>query len=183
MESGNFWQGTWPLLSLAVPVPCLPQVWRAFQHRSPCVLCQEAQKSPWLSFKSVLLISNWCLLEMPHKARLLKQHRPCCPQHLQHLESFRATQKSCASCMFQLVLKFPLHLSCGHVFGVPHFALVQGTSAPLLGPPVSLKGDPWHEASSQCLDTWIKPPTFAASVDLCSLRCRFQNVVSHLQHC
>lgn len=50
-------------------------------------------------------------------------------------------------------------------------------------PSVSLKVNPWHEADAQCLGTWIKPPTFAVTAGLCSLRGYFKNVASHVQHC
>lgn len=39
-------------------------------------------------------------------------------QTLQHFKSFRATQKSCINCMFQLVLKPQLHLTSRHVLSV-----------------------------------------------------------------
>lgn len=188
LKCGRNWKvtisGRWlgPCFCLAVPVPCLPQTWRPFQHRAPCVLCQEAQKSPRFSFKNILLIPNWCLLEMPHKGAETAQTLPH-SQHLHYWESFSTTQKSCANCMFQLVLKFSLDLSCEHVLNVPNFALSRELHFLSWGSSVSLKGDPWHEAGDQCLDACIKPPTFAAFADLCSLRAHFKNVASHVQHC
>lgn len=98
--------------------------------------------------------------ELPHGARQrgaeiaqTLQHS----QHLDHFKSFSATEKSCVNRMFQLVLKSPLHLLCGHVLSVLHSVLVQGTSAPPLGVlcmPQALGDSCLHGAGGRCPDTY-----------------------------
>lgn len=114
------------------------------------------------------------------------RHRSCSTLSASHhFKSRRATQKTHANCTFQVVLKSPLHLSCGHVLSVSYSVLVQGTSAPPLGAPCTSQspGNPClHGASGRGADTWIKLPAFAAPADLYSFRGRFENVAYHVQH-